>query len=84
MGISDFRLSGQSPTKENCYNSRASNGIDMKLGLVTKLDKRNTATSDKIDDDLMSSNYDVMLIFLIYGQFEAVRKPDTRCMVCKS
>ena len=33
--------------KENCRNSRTSNGIDMKLGLVTKLDKRNMATSKR-------------------------------------
>ena len=31
----------------------------MKLGPVTKLDKRNTATSKKIDDDVMSANCDV-------------------------
>ena len=40
-GISDFRISGQSLTKENCHNSRTSDDIDMKLGPVTKLGKRN-------------------------------------------
>ena len=40
-GISKFRISGQSLIKENCYNSRTSDDIDMKLGPVTKLDKRN-------------------------------------------
>ena len=39
--ISDFRVSGQSFAKENCYNSRASDDIRMKLGPVTKLDERN-------------------------------------------
>ena len=43
--ISDFWISGQSLIKENCHNSRTSNDIDMKLGPVTKLDKRNKITS---------------------------------------
>ena len=47
-GISDFRISGQSLIKENCYNSRTSDDIDMKLGPVTKLDKRNKTTSKNL------------------------------------
>ena len=39
-GVSDFWISGQSLTKRKCHNSRTSDDIDMKLGLVTKLDKR--------------------------------------------
>ena len=39
-GISHFRISGQSLIKGNCHNSRTSEDIDMKVGLVTKLDKR--------------------------------------------
>ena len=31
--------------KENCHNCRTSDDIDMKLGRVTKLDKRNKTTS---------------------------------------
>ena len=38
--IYDFHISGHS-LKENCHNSRTSDAIDMKLGPVTKLDKRN-------------------------------------------
>ena len=45
---SDFRISGQSLIKENCHNSRTSDDIDMKLGPVTKLDKKNKATSKKL------------------------------------
>ena len=37
-GITDLRISGQSLIKEN---SRTSDDIDMKLGPVTKLEKRN-------------------------------------------
>ena len=46
--IYDFRISGQSLINENCSNSRTSNDIGMKLGPVTNLDKRNTATSKKL------------------------------------
>ena len=47
-GISDFKISGQSFIKENCYNSGTSDDINMKLGPVTKLDKRNKATSKNL------------------------------------
>ena len=83
-GISDFRISGQSLIKENCHNSRTSDDIDMKLGPVTKLDKRNKITSKKFDDDVMSENCDVIVIFPIYGQFGAIRKPDSGRIVCKT
>ena len=36
--------------KENCHNSKTNDGIDMKLGPVTKLDKRNKTSSKKFDD----------------------------------
>ena len=44
-------------------NIESSNDIDMKLGPITKLDKRNTTTSKKIDVILV--NYDVIVIFPI-------------------
>ena len=75
-GISDFRISGQFFIKENYHNSRTSKDIDMKLGLVPKFDTRNTITSKKIDDDVMSGSCDV-----IAG---AIRKPDSECMVLKT
>ena len=53
----------------------------MKLGPVTKLDKRNKATSKKIDNDVSSANFGVTLNFIIYGQFGAYQKPDSRCLV---
>ena len=56
----------------------------MKLGPVTKLDKRNKTTSKKFDDDFMSANYNVNVIFPIYGQFGAIRKPDSGSIVCKT
>ena len=39
----------------------------MKLGPVTKLDKRNKITSKKFDDGVMLANCDVIVIFPIYG-----------------
>ena len=40
-GVSDFGISGQSLVRANGCNSRTSDDIDIKLGPVTKLDKRN-------------------------------------------
>ena len=74
--VSNSRISGQSFVKVNCHNSRTSDDINMKLGLVTKPDKRNKILSKKISNDVMSKNFDVMVIFSICGQFEATRKPD--------
>ena len=56
----------------------------MKLGPVTKLDKRNKTTSEKFGHDVMSANCDVIVIFVIYGQFAVIRKPDSGRAVCKS
>ena len=38
----------------------------------------------KIDNNVMSNNCDVIVIFLIYCQFGAIRKPDSGKMVCKT
>ena len=56
----------------------------MKLGPVTKLDKRNTARLKKFDDDFMSENCDIINIFQIYGQFGAIRKANSGRIVCKT
>ena len=42
----------------------------MKLGPVTKLDKRNTATSKDFDDDVMSVNCDVIVCLPICSHME--------------
>ena len=81
--ISNFRNSGQSLIKENCH-SRTIDDIDIKLGPVIKLDKRNKATSKKFDDDVMPENYDVIVIIPIYGQFGAICKPDSGRIVCNT
>ena len=55
----------------------------MKLGPVTKLDKGNKTTS-KFDNDVMSTDGDIIVISSIYGQFGAIQKPDSRRIVCKT
>ena len=55
----------------------------MKFGAVTKLVKRNKKPSKRFDDDVMLANCDVIVIFPIYGQFGATRKPDSGHTVCK-
>ena len=49
----------------------------------TKLDKRNTSTSKKIDDYVMSANCDLIVFIPIYGQFTVIRKPRSGRMVYK-
>ena len=35
------------------------------------------------DDDVMPGNCDVTVFFPVYGQFAAIQKPDSGCMVYK-
>ena len=57
----------------------------MKLGPVTKLDKRDkTPKKKKKDDYVMSETCDVIVIFQMSGQFRAIRKPDSGRVVCKT
>ena len=65
--------------KEKCSNSRTSDGIDMKLGSVTKLQKKNKTTSTKFDNDAMPENCDVFVIYRIYDKFRAIWKTDSGC-----
>ena len=55
----------------------------MKFGPVFKLDKRNKTASKKIDNDVMLANCDVIVIFPIFDQFGAIRKPDSGHIACK-
>ena len=70
--ISDFQISLHSPVNGNFHNSRTSDDINIKLGPVTKIDKRNTETSKKVIDDIILTNCDVNVIYLIYEQFIAI------------
>ena len=53
----------------------------MKLGPVTKIDERNKVTSQKIDDYVISENFDVIAIFgfLVNLQQSGSWIPDTEC-----
>ena len=53
----------------------------MKLGAVTKIDKGNTVTSKKLDNDVMAASCDVSVFFPIYGQFAAIQEPNSGRMV---
>ena len=83
-GISDFRISGQPLIKRNCHNSWTIDDTDMKLGQVTKLDKRIKTTLKNFNDDVMPEICDVIAIFPIYGQFGAIWKPHSGHIVCKT
>ena len=54
----------------------------MKFGPVTN--KRNKTTSKKFDDDVMSTNWDVIDIFPIYGHSGAIWKSVPGRIVCKT
>ena len=56
----------------------------MKLAPITKLDKRNKTTSKKTDADVVSENFDVIVIFWVFGQFGAAGRPDSGDRVSKS
>ena len=56
----------------------------MKLRSVTKLDKRNKTMSKKINNDVISANCDVIVIFPIYSQFGVIQKLDSGRIVCKT
>ena len=55
----------------------------MKLGPVTKSDKRNKKTSKKL---MLTSSQKIvtLLLFLIYDQFGAILKSESRRIVCKT
>ena len=56
----------------------------MKLGRVTKVNRRIKTTLKKIEDGVMSANCDVTVIFPNYGQFGPIQKPDSGRTVCKT
>ena len=54
----------------------------MKLGRMTKCDKKkNKKSSKEINDEAMLTNCHVIAFFPIYGQPRAVRKPDSANIV---
>ena len=53
----------------------------MTFGPKTELGKRNTLTSKKFDNNVVSENCDVIVFFPIYGQFAAIRDLDSGRMI---
>ena len=56
----------------------------MKLGSVTKHDKRKKIMQKKLNDDVTSTKCDVIILFFIYGQYGAIWKPGSGCIICKT
>ena len=56
----------------------------MKHGPLTKHDKRNKTTLKRFDVDVMSKNYDVIVIFRNFGQFGAIQRVDSGYRVCNN
>ena len=56
----------------------------MKLGPVTKLEKKNTAISKKFWRWRYIGICDVIVIFGTYGQFGAIRKSESGRIICKT
>ena len=46
--------------------------------------EKQSRVKKKTDDNVMSGNCDIIVIFLIYGQFGAIRKADSGYIVCKT
>ena len=77
VDTSYFRIPGQALIKENCHNSRTSDDIDMKVGPVTKLYKKNKTTSKKL---AMKSCLQIVTswsFLSVYDQFWAIQKLDS-------
>ena len=76
--VSDFQISCQPFIEENCHNSRTSNDIDVKLGPVTKLEKKNTAISKKSDDSVLSEFMTSLSLFGFIANLKQFRsrRPD--------
>ena len=73
VGVSDIRISGQSFIGENCNNSRTSHDAEIRLGPVTILDKRNTATSRKFDNDVMWATFASLSFFQFIDNLQISR-----------
>ena len=81
MYIFDLRISGQYLIEKNCNISRTSDAIDIKLGPVTILEKKNKTMPKSFDDEAKSASCHVILIFPIKGQFGIIHKLDCKTYI---
>ena len=65
---------------KSCRESTTSDDIDMKLGPVTKLDKRNTTTSKEFEVTSCRQIMTPASLFLIDGWFATLQNPDSEDM----
>ena len=56
----------------------------MKWNLETKLDKENTTTLKKFDDDVILRNSGIIIILPLKVHFGAIRNSESGCMICKT
>ena len=67
--------------------SRAQQHPSLKLGSKLKylnIDQMLLSLGSEFDDDIISANFDVIVIFPIYGQFGTIPKPDSGRILCKT
>ena len=55
----------------------------MNFGPVTNIYERNKTILKEFDDNVILKNYDVIMVFSIYGQSEAIRKLDSGRIICR-
>ena len=55
--------------------------MKVRSGRIKKTNKKKTP--EKFNDDVLSENYDVIVIFPTYSQFKATQKQDSGRIVCK-
>ena len=65
--ISNFRITGQSLLNENCQDFRTSNDIDQQLGPVLNLTSKTRQRQKILNNDVISINCGVIVIFPIHG-----------------
>ena len=84
--ISNFLISGQFLINKNLHNSRTTNDIDMKLRPESKLDKKNTKTSNVLTMTfwIKSASRYIIVVYSIYQKFGAIRKPASVSTVCNT
>ena len=81
-GISDFWISSQSLVKENCHNSRTSDGIYMELGPLTKLEEWNKTMPKKLTITPCQQIMMSLSFFQFMSKFGAIQKPHSGHTVC--
>ena len=82
-----FSISGfivKSLINKDCPNSRTSDVIDITLGPLTKLDKRNTKRSKKLTMISCQEILTALLFIQLIGQFGAIQKLNSKCIALYS